>query len=52
MSSTVFVYERLESMGIKATLPYAVFLFLITGMVFLILRVFWGRYVENRGFEG
>ena len=52
MSSTVFVYERLESMGIKATLPYAVFLFLITGMVFLILRVSWGRYAENRGFEG
>ncbi|MDI6850745.1 MAG: ABC transporter permease [bacterium] len=52
MTSTVFVYERLESLGLKATLPYAVLLFLMTGALFLLLRVFWGRYAESKGFEG
>uniref|UniRef100_A0A7V4E539 ABC transporter permease subunit n=1 Tax=candidate division WOR-3 bacterium TaxID=2052148 RepID=A0A7V4E539_UNCW3 len=52
MTSTVFVYERLETMGIRATLPYAVLLFLITGFVFLFLRILWGKYAESKGFEG
>lgn len=52
MTSTVYVYERLESLGLKATLPYAILLFLITGALFLILRVLWGKYAESKGFEG
>lgn len=48
MTATVFIYERLESLGIKSTLPYAVIVLLLSGGLFVTFRVLWGRYAQNR----
>lgn len=48
MTATVFVYERLESLGIRVTLPYAVIMLIVTGALFMTLRLIWGRYAEGR----
>jgi molybdate/tungstate transport system permease protein len=52
MTATVYIYEKLETMGISVTLPYATLMLLLTGGIFVFLRILWGKYAEGRKSAG
>lgn len=52
MTATVFIYERLETMGIRATLPYAVAILLLSGTIFIVSRILWRHYAEGSRSQG
>ncbi|MEO0230036.1 MAG: ABC transporter permease [candidate division WOR-3 bacterium] len=48
MTATVFIYEKLESMGIRVALPYALIMLLISGGIFTVLKLIPEKHVKDR----
>lgn len=47
MTATVFIYEKLESMGIRVALPYALIMLTISGGIFTLLKLIPDKHVKD-----
>lgn len=47
MTATVFIYEKLESMGIRVALPYALIMLIISGGIFTLLKLIPEKNVKD-----